>query len=103
MNLFSKKALTNSIKGIIIVLEIPYKELERRVRMNKPYFPVLEAELSRRGIKKKEIAKTLGISDKSMSNKLTGKNELTLSEILCIQQFIPDVPMSELFSHDVTV
>ena len=71
--------------------------------MNKPVFPVLEAELSRRGIKKKDVAKELGISNKCMSNKMTGKTELTLSEILSIQKIIPDVTIDELFSHEVAV
>lgn len=71
--------------------------------MNKPFFPVLEAELSRREIKKKDVAKEPGITDKCMSNKITGKTELTLSEILSIQKIIPDVPIDELFSHEMAV
>ena len=71
--------------------------------MNKPYFPILEAEIARRGIKKKDIAKALGLSNKGMSNKMTGKTELTLSEIIGIQKFIPDVPIGMLFSHETNV
>lgn len=70
--------------------------------MNKPFFPVLEAELARRGIKKKDVAESLGITSKCMSNKMTGKTELTLSEIVCIQKIIPDVPISKLFSHEMS-
>ena len=38
--------------------------------MNKPFFPVLEAELSRRGIKKKDVAKELGMSASTLYRKM---------------------------------
>lgn len=70
---------------------------------NGPYFPILESEIAKRGIRKKDIAEAIGIEPKSISNKLTGKTELKLNEMRVIQAFIPDIPLDQLFSHETNV
>lgn len=66
----------------------------------KPYFPVLESEISRSGIKKKDIAIAIGLKPKTLSNKLTGKTEFCLSEFLKISSMFPDISPIVLFSHE---
>lgn len=68
--------------------------------VKKPYYPVLESEISKSGIRKKDIADHLGITPRAFSDKLTGKTDLWLSEVLAIHSFFPNVAPLELFSHD---
>ena len=65
----------------------------------KPYFPILEAEISRTGIRKKDIADAVGLCPKAFSNKITGKNEFCLNEIKIICSLFPNITPLELFSH----
>lgn len=65
----------------------------------KPYFPILESEISKNGVMKKEIAKHLGISQRALSCKLTGKIDFWWHEICVIRSFFPDFTAEELFSH----
>lgn len=69
----------------------------------KPYFPILESEISKNGLQKKDIAKQLGISQRALSCKLTGKVDLWWKEILTIQAIFPDIPPEKLFSHEVVM
>lgn len=66
---------------------------------NKPYYPILESEISKSGVKKKDIAKKLGLSPRALSSKLTGKVDFWLSEVVAIHSFFPEVPPMELFRH----
>lgn len=66
----------------------------------KPHFPVLESEISKNGILKKDIANAINLSPKSLSNKLKGKPEFCLNEIIAICSMFPDVPPFVLFSHE---
>lgn len=62
-------------------------------------FKNLEAEISRRGIKKGDIARMLNIQATTLSNKLSGKSELTMSEAIKIKQFLGvNMPLEELFA-----
>lgn len=62
-------------------------------------YPTLEVEIVRRGLKKKAIAESLGISTKALSNKLTGKTSFTWPEACKTQEvFFPDMEMRTLFS-----
>lgn len=67
--------------------------------VQKPYFPILEAEISKSGIRKKDLANAIGLCPKALSNKLTGKTEFCLSEVEIICSFFPDITPFELFSH----
>ncbi|MDD6488487.1 MAG: XRE family transcriptional regulator [Clostridia bacterium] len=65
----------------------------------KPFFPILEAEIAKRGIKKKDIAERLEITQKSLSNKCMGKTKFLLDEAIIIHSMFPDLSIDELFSH----
>lgn len=65
------------------------------------YYPVLEAEIAKHGIRKKDIAKRLGISERSFSCKMNGRNDFWLSEVLTIQSIFPEVSTDKLFSRKI--
>ena len=65
----------------------------------RPYFPNLEAEISKNGVKKKDIATALGIQPRTLSLKMTGKTEFLLSEALYIHSLFPSVPVEKLFER----
>ncbi len=62
-------------------------------------YPILAGEIAKRGIKKKTIAQSIGVCDKSLNNKLQGRVEFTWPEVRTIRhQFFPDMDPDELFS-----
>lgn len=66
--------------------------MERMVK-----YPELEGRIAARGIKKKVIAKHIGCSDKSLSNKLNGKSRFSWEEVEAMRcAFFPDVPSEVL-------
>ena len=66
-----------------------------------PKYPNLAGEIARRGVKKAAISRHLGISDKSFSNKMSGRSPFTLCEATAIQHhFFPDVSMDVLFAKE---
>ncbi len=65
----------------------------------RPYFPVLESEIAKRGIKKKDIAAKIGITERSFMKKLSGETDLWWSEVLAIHSIFPYIPPEELFEH----
>lgn len=65
------------------------------------YFPVLTGEIAKRGIKKRVIAEHLGICNRSLNNKLSGRVPFTWDEVKAIRnQFFPDMDADDLFSTD---
>lgn len=55
-------------------------------------YPALEVQIAMRGIRKSAIAKTIGCSDRSLSNKLRGKTRFTWDEVLAMKEnFFPDM------------
>lgn len=61
-------------------------------------YPVLESEIARKGIKKKDIAELIGINARTLSMKLIGKNDFLLSEALAIhREYFGDIAIQELF------
>lgn len=61
--------------------------------------PNLTGEIAKKGIKKSAIAKMLGISDKTLWNKLYGKTPFTILEALTIKrEFFPLISIEELFA-----
>jgi len=68
---------------------------------NVPCFPVLESEIAKRGIKKKDIAAALQISPRSFSQKITGKVDFWYKEVCIIQNtFFKDVTKDSLFKRN---
>lgn len=65
--------------------------------------PNLRAELSRNGIKQKDVAKLLGVSELTVSKKINGKTSFTIDEAFLIQKtFFPNFTVDYLFS-DVAI
>ena len=73
------------------------------LKENKPYFPILEGEISKRGILKKDIAEHIGITPRALSIKLNGEVDLWWKEVVGIQSLFPDIPPDQLFSHETNV
>ncbi len=65
-------------------------------------YPVLEAEISVRGIRKKYIAEKLNITPRALSYKMSGKTDFRWQEINIIHSLFPDVPADKLFEHKIT-
>lgn len=64
------------------------------------YYPVLAGEIAKRGIKKKAIAESIGVCNKSLNNKLAGRVPFTWPEVELIRnQFFPDMSAEGLFSR----
>ena len=64
------------------------------------YYPTLEREIAGRGIKKKTIAECIGVCNKSLNNKLSGRVNFTLPEASAIKdQFFPDMQLEHLFAR----
>lgn len=61
-------------------------------------YPTLEAEIARRQIKKKDIAEAIGIKQRTLSLKLMGNTDFTLTEAFAIRQkYFSDMAFEELF------
>ena len=65
-----------------------------------PYYPMLEAEISKAGIKKQDIAKKLNLTPRTLSRKITGECDFGLKEVIIIQSIFPAVPLEKLFEHN---
>lgn len=66
-------------------------------------YPNLEAEFARNKFKNVDGAKVCGITEKSFSNKRTGKTDFTLSEIKKIQAtMFPNKTLEYLFSESAS-
>lgn len=62
------------------------------------YYPTLEREIAGRGIKKKAIAESINVCNKSLNNKLSGRVPFTWPEVSKIRnQFFPDMTHDVLF------
>lgn len=62
------------------------------------YYPTLEREIAGRGIKKKAIAESIGVCNRSLNNKLTGRVPFTWPEVEAIRRrFFPDMTTEVLF------
>ena len=64
------------------------------------YYPTLEREIAGRGIKKKTIAESIGVCNKSLNNKVSGRVPFTLPEVSAIKdRFFPDMQLESLFAR----
>lgn len=69
--------------------------------INSVKYPNLERLIVERGIKKSVISKKLGVSERTLYNKLKGKVEFTWSQICGIQvNFFPDISKEYLFATE---
>lgn len=60
-------------------------------------FPNLKAEMARYDITRAQIINALNITQKSYSNKMSGRTEFTLSEIKRIKKMFPGLSLEYLF------
>lgn len=64
-------------------------------------YPNLAGEIAKRGIKKMDIAASIGICDKALLNKLRGRTSFSWPEVKAIRrQFFPDMTLDVLFAED---
>lgn len=64
-------------------------------------YPVLIGEMAKRQIKKKTLARAIGICDKALNNKLNGRVPFTWPEVKTIQkEYFPDISPGELFATE---
>ena len=64
-------------------------------------YPKMEYMIIKRGIKKRAIAYGLGISERSLYNKLKGKVAFTWPEIEILQKdFFPDMTKEQMLNKD---
>ena len=60
----------------------------------------LLGEMVKRGITRNEIAQKLGITPKSLFNKINGKTEFTWKEVKAIRKIVaPEKTLEELFKE----
>ena len=60
-------------------------------------YPTLIGEIAKRELKKKEIAKRLGMCEKTLRGRLTGQREFTWPEAMALcRGFFPDMTPEEL-------
>ena len=65
------------------------------------YYPNLEVKIFKRGIKQKALADALGISVRSLHNKLKGIVPFTWPEVCVMQtEFFPEATKDELLAND---
>lgn len=65
-------------------------------------YPNLRAEMTRHNISTQEMAQRIGISDRTLRNKLVGTSDFSLSEITKIKQgCFPNFTFEYLFSQDI--
>ena len=61
-------------------------------------YPNLRAQIAIKGLKLKKIAETLKMSEKTFSNKVSGKSQFTWPEACMLQKvFFPDTEKDVLF------
>lgn len=60
-------------------------------------FPNLKAEMSRRGINGTTVSTHMGVTPKTFSNKMIGKREFTLSEMVKIRTLFNGLSLDYLF------
>ena len=64
-------------------------------------YRILKAEMVRANISVKSLAFDLGITEKSLRNKINGKTEFLWSEVVRIRKIVsPSMPLEELFKSE---
>ena len=62
-------------------------------------YPNLELELFKHKISRKKLAQILGVSDATLRNKMSGRNEFTFREIKKILECLPGIAWEYLFKE----
>lgn len=69
-------------------------------KITTPYYPTLEAEISKKGIRKQDIAQKLNLTPRAFSRKITGQTDFWWKEVTVIQSIFPTTPIEKLFEHE---
>ena len=89
--------MTFYVTGYIILSELPH-----RVEAEVIILIRLRQALDARGITQKSCAELLGITEKTLYNKLTGVSEFTYSEVKRLRAFLPEYNIDYLLSSEQT-
>jgi len=64
----------------------------------KKMYRELLGEMVKKGVSKKVLAEKIGVTEKTLFNKLNGKTDFTWSEVKTIRKIVsPEIPLEELF------
>lgn len=64
-------------------------------------YRALNGKITERGILRKDIAKSIGVSSRAFRNKMTGVAPFTWDEVTLIRQkYFPDCSLEQLFASD---
>lgn len=71
--------------------------MERRIR----YYPVLEGKIVEYGYSKQAIADALGVTQRTLTNKINGLTEFTWDEVVKMQrEFFPGIVKDDLMKRE---
>lgn len=71
------------------------------IKKYKGIYPLLNKKLEEKDVKRPQLSEELGITQKSLFNKLNGKTEFVLSEALKIKEIAaPGESLEELFKRN---
>ncbi len=71
------------------------------IKKYKGIYPLLNKKLEEKDVKRPQLSEELGITQKSLFNKLNGKTEFVLSEALKIKEIVaPGESLEELFKRN---
>lgn len=72
--------------------------------MKRIIYPVLGAEMAKRGIKQKAIGDLICVTESAISHKLHNDRKFTVDEAIKIQETLfPEIPVNELFKREKEV
>lgn len=64
------------------------------------YLPSLKAEMARKNVLNRDIAALLGVRLATVTDKMSGRTDFTMSEAVKIKAFLNvDIPLEELFER----
>lgn len=76
------------------------EQLEHDGIPTRPY-PTLERLINERDIRQKDISDALGVTTRTLQNKLAGKTAFTWAEVCLLQKrFFPDVTKDTLMANE---
>lgn len=63
-------------------------------------YPILIGEMAKQRVTKRAVARSIGVCDKALNNKLNGKTPFTWPEVKTIRhEFFPDITPDQLFKQ----
>lgn len=59
----------------------------------------LTNEMARAGLSRRGLAFRLGLSERALGNRISGKTDFSLKQMLAVQSALPGLSMDELFAE----